>query len=101
MQEGSVGDMTCVKCSPPQTRDDGKPSPVDGQTTAQTSSPQPEPQKNTSAKEPSTSNRNNDGDDEAMHQVVQQLAEPKAIKAEATSQEQVKQYADQLAEEYE
>lgn len=36
-----------------------------------------------------------------MHQVVQQLAEPKAIKAEATSQEQVKQYADQLAEEYE
>lgn len=32
---------------------------------------------------------------------VQQLAEPKALRAEAASQEKVKQYADLLAEEYE
>ena len=39
--------------------------------------------------------------EQAIHEEVQHLAEPKAIKAEAASQEKVKQYADQLAEEYE
>lgn len=99
-----VPSTLCHACSTPHASEDRKDSASgneDSQPAHQAASWHADTSDRQSAAETSTSQQNTDHASQAMHEEVQELAEPKALKAEAASQQQVKQYADQLAEQYE
>lgn len=90
-----------VTCRLPQKLQDNASASTDSQSTYQDAPQQAGTAHERPAAETNGTHTDLQQEEQDMHAEVQQLAEPKALKAEEASQEQVKQYADQLAEEYE
>lgn len=93
--------MDTFTCRLPQKLQESASASTDSQSTYQDAPQQAGTAHEQPAAETNGTHEDSQQENQDMHAEVQQLAEPKALKAEAASQMHVKQYADQLAEAYE